>query len=198
MLDYLSGSEHCRTNSRRLETSARIILKDEDGTDSFALFLYHIAYEEIAKGIFCLFVHRNWINEEFVNRVFEDHRAKIFLYEEIFRSFEVKEGICYLGGKKLGEIPFSDFIAEHRESINSHRRKTMDFLYVDKNSDWIIPEVEFADIDEKEKEIRNKIRALDLIFQFVLTGQYKNSNYIDNFKFFENDDESFSIRFDQT
>ncbi len=40
MVDYAEGTEHCRVNSKGLETSARIILKDEDGTDSFGLFLY--------------------------------------------------------------------------------------------------------------------------------------------------------------
>ena len=84
MLDYSLGADICARNSRRLETSARIILKDEDGTDSFGLFLYHIAYEEISKALFCYFVHRKWISEEFVEKIFRDHKAKIFLFDEIF------------------------------------------------------------------------------------------------------------------
>jgi len=65
MVDYLEGANHCETNSNRLQYSAETILKDDDGTDSFALFLYYIAYEEIAKGVFCLFVHKGYVPEEF-------------------------------------------------------------------------------------------------------------------------------------
>ncbi|MGI0057107.1 MAG: hypothetical protein ACREAK_07005 [Nitrosarchaeum sp.] len=55
MVNYLEGAELCETNSDRLQTSARIILNDSNGTDSFALFLYYIAYEEIVKGILSYF-----------------------------------------------------------------------------------------------------------------------------------------------
>jgi len=47
VVNYLEGAGLCETNSDRLQTSARIILKDHDGTDPFALFLYYIAYEEM-------------------------------------------------------------------------------------------------------------------------------------------------------
>ncbi len=109
MIDYLAGSEHCKINSERLQASARIILNDPNGTHSFALFLYHIAYEEIAKAIFCLFVHRGWVKEDFIDLVFKRHEVKIFLFEEIFRSFTVNNGVAYLGGKKLGDISLQDF-----------------------------------------------------------------------------------------
>src|SRR3989338_9705107 len=117
MINYSNGADFCRINSARLETSARIILNDSDGTDSFGLFLYHIAYEEMAKAIFCLFVERGWVDESFVTKVFKDHGAKIFLFEEIFRSFAVIGGQGHLGGKKLGEISLDEFIEEHIEKI---------------------------------------------------------------------------------
>lgn len=197
VLNYLEGAENCRTNSDRLETSARIILRDEDGTDSFALFLYYIAYEEIAKGIFCLFVHRGYVTEEFVNKVFQQHHPKIALFEEIFRSLAVYEKTCYLGGKKLGEIPLDDFIKNHIEKIKYHRRTTMDFLYVNRNDDWKVPMVEIPDIEKKENEIKSKIRALDLIFEFLKTEIDKVGTRADNFKFYENPDGSFAIQYDQ-
>jgi len=108
MVDYLEGAYHCETNSDRLQTSARILLNDSNGTDSFALFLYYIAYEEIAKGIFCLFVHKGYVPEEFVDDVFVKHHPKIALFEEVFRSFAFREGFCYLGGRILGEIPLGN------------------------------------------------------------------------------------------
>ena len=196
MLNYLEGSEHCRTNSRRLETSARILLKDSDGTDSFGLFLYYIAYEEIAKAIFCIFVHKGWLQEGFVSRVFVDHRTKIFLYEEIFRSFVLVKGEAHLGGKRLGDISFDDFINEYRSAIIAHRERTKDFLYVGKNGDWGVPLVEISNVKELEKEIKSKINALDLIYEFLKKNYDKNSTQIDNFKFIENEDGTFAVRYD--
>lgn len=196
MLNYLEGAEQCKTNSDRLQTSARIILKDKDGTDSFALFLYHIAYEEIAKGIFCLFVHRNWVTEEFVNRVFSDHKTKIFLFEEIFRSFKVLRGQGYLGGKKLGERSFDEFIKEHKSNISKYREITKDFLYVGKNNNWKVPAVSISDIKNQEKEIQNKINALYIIYEMIKTKYDKKSLMMNNFKFYENKDGHFTVQYD--
>lgn len=196
MLNYFEGAEHCRTNSRRLETSARIILTEDDGADSFGLFLYYIAYEEMAKAIFCLFVDRKWIPEEFVNKVFRDHRAKIFLYDEIFRSFKVVNNEGYLGDKKLGEISLDDFIEEHSSIIKMHRRLTTDFLYVGRNDTWKIPELVISDINEEEKKIKMKIGGLDVIFEFIKSGYDKGFSQIDNFKVFETGDDTFTIVYD--
>jgi len=197
MLDYLEGAHHCESNSDKLQTSARIILNDSNGTDSFGLFLYYIAYEEIAKGIFCLFVHKGYVSEEFVNSVFEQHHPKIALFEEIFRSFAFYDGACYLGGKKLGEIPLGGFIKSHIDKIREHRKTTMDFLYVDKNETWKVPLVEIPDIKKQEKQIQSKIHALNMIFEFVKNEIDKVDTQADNFKFYENSDGSFTIAYDQ-
>jgi AbiV family abortive infection protein len=196
MVHYSDGADFCRTNSARLENSARIILSDSDGTDSFGLFLYHIAYEEMAKAIFCLFVERNWVDESFVTKVFKDHKAKIFLFEEIFRSFAVISGQGHLGCKKLGEIHLDKFIEEHIEKIVEHRKITNDFLYVGKTDEWKVPEFEIENIQEREKEIQLKIKALDTIFEYIrekLDGQYSHNN---NFKFYEDENRNFVIRWD--
>lgn len=196
MPDYLEGANNCRLNCQRLEATARIILNDSNGTDSFALFLYHIAYEEIAKGIFCLFVHRGWVPEEFINRVFRDHRTKIFLFEEIFRSFSVNNGYASLGGKPLGSKSFDEFINEHKSSIAKHREITNDFLYVGKNNVWKIPEFDITDIKEREKEILEKINALDIIYEMIRTKLDERSTVMDNFKFYENGEGRFTIQYD--
>jgi len=196
MVDYAEGAEHCRVNSQRLETSARIILKDEDGTDSFGLFLYYLAYEEIAKGIFCLFVSRGWVNEDFVEKVFIDHKTKLFLYDEIFRSFNIADNTACLGDKKLGDKSLQDFISEHKDDITEHRKITNDFLYVDKNNTWKVPQVEIPNIKEEEKKIHSKIEALNIIFEFIKNKYDANTTLVDNFKFFENKDGTFTLRYD--
>ena len=71
MLDYFEGSEKSRDNSERLEASARIILNDNNSIDSFGLFLYPMAYEEITKAVHCLLIHFDKIkNDKFVNPYF--------------------------------------------------------------------------------------------------------------------------------
>lgn len=197
MVDYLEGSNHCESNSDKLQATARIILNDSNGTDSFALFLYFIAYEEIAKGIFCLFVHKGYVPEEFITQVFTRHHPKIALFEEVFRSFEYKDGTVHLGGKRLGEIPLGDFINEHLEKIHEHRQTTMEFLYVDKGEPWKVPEVEIQDIERKENQIKSKIHALNLIFEFVKNKIDKVDTQADNFQFNENSDGTFTIQYDQ-
>ena len=197
MPDFLEGANHCETNSDRLQTSARIILSDEDGTDSFALFLYYIAYEEIAKGVFCLFVHKGYVPEEFIDIVFERHHPKIALFEEIFRGFAFYDGIVFLGGQRLGEIPLDDFISSHIDKIREHRKTTMDFLYVDNTDPWKVPLVDIPDIKEQEKLIQSKIHALNLIFEFVKNEIDKIDTQADNFKFYENEEGSFTMQYDQ-
>jgi AbiV family abortive infection protein len=196
MPNYSDGADFCRTNSRRLETSAKIILEHEDGTDSFGLFLYHIAYEEMAKAVFCLFVERGWVNESFITKVFKDHKAKIFLFEEILRSFAVIDGYGYLREKRLGEISLDAFIDEHLRIILEHRKTTNDLLYVGKIDEWKVPESEITNIDEKEKQIKSKINFLDLIFEYIREKHDGKYSHNDNFKFYENENGNFVIRWD--
>jgi len=196
MVNYSEGADHCRTNSNRLETTARIILKDEDGTDSFGLFLYHIAYEEMAKAVFCLFVERGWVTKDFVSQIFRRHEAKIFLFEEIFRSFELNKGQGYLGGKKIGEISLEDFMKEHKPNILKHRKKTNDFLYVGNTSPWNVPSVSISNVKDIEIEIRKKTQALDIIFEFLRKKMEGNAFFVNNFQFIENEQGNFSIQWD--
>jgi AbiV family abortive infection protein len=197
VLNYLAGAEHCRANSMRLETSARIILKDPNGTHSFGLFLYYIAYEEMAKGIFCLLVHKDYVQEEFVDIVFREHHPKIALFEEIFRSFAVHNRIPYLWNKKIGEIPLEKLIKKHTKEITRHRQETMNFLYVDRNNGWKVPTVKIPDIIKKENEIHGKIVALNMILEFLKTEIDKVETMANNFLFYENPDGTFTIQHDE-
>jgi len=196
MLDYSKGAEYSITNCDRLETTAKIILEDDNGTDSFALFLYYIAYEEISKAIFCLFVHRGWINEDYVLKVFREHKYKIFLFDEIFKSFQIQSGKVYLGGKELGEKALEEFIQEHATIIKEHRDKTKAFLYVDKNSNWKVPLVEIPNISEEEMKIKSKITALRGISHLIKTKYDAKLSQVGNFKFIEKEDGTFEIQFD--
>ena len=196
MLDYSEGSKHCRTNSRRLSTSARILLKDSDGTDSFGLFLYYIAYEEMAKAVFCLFVERGWVNPEFIKPVFADHKAKIFLFDEIFRSFEMKDNYAFLGGERLGQKSLEEFMKNYESSNKQHRKTTNDFLYVNKGNLWKTPSVIIPTKKKDEEQIEEKIKTLESIFDMIENKWDAHYSEIKNFKIIENRDGKFTIQFD--
>ena len=196
-LDYSKGAYYCRTNCSRLETSARIILNHQDGTDSFGLYLYYLAYEEMAKGIFCLYVKRGWVTQNFVNEVFKQHEKKIFLFEEIFRSFEIINGVGYLGGKKLGEKSLNDFEIEHKSIIKKHREKTKNLVYVGKNSEWKIPLVSISNIKQEEKEIKSKIAHLDIIFEIIDKELDKGMPKVSKFKIKEDKNGNFAVEYKQ-
>jgi len=194
-MDYKIGTQLCYDNANRLETSARIILKNEDGTDSFALFLMYMAYEEMAKSLFCTFVNKKWISEEFIEPVFRIHDFKIFLYDEIFRSFSVKDGVGYLGGEKLGTITLRDFQKQHEKNIKIHTAKKLALLYVGKSdSEWNFPKVDIPEIDSEIKLIKKKIEGLATLYM-MFNGDYKiPEGQMDEFHVFEKDG-VFSLRF---
>jgi len=195
--NFLEGAEISHTNSGRLEATARIIVKDEDGTDSFGLFLYYIAFEEMAKAVFCLFVHKGWITEEFVKPVFIDHKAKIFLFDEFFRTFEVHEGRGFLGGKPLGDKSFKDFKSQYEEEIKHHRDFTNDLLYVDmENDDWISPKLEMKNFAEEESKIKKKIEGLASAYEILLKHIDKNSKNFGNFKFIVEEEGRYTMQWD--
>jgi len=73
----------------------------------------------------------------------------------------------------------------------------MDFLYVDRNETWKVPLVDIPDIEEKENQIKAKIHALNLIFEFVKNEIDKIDTQADNFQFNENSDGTFTIQYDQ-
>jgi len=197
VIDYSIGAENCYTNSERLQTSARILLKNEDGTESFALFLFYIAYEEIVKAIFCLFLHKKWITKEYADPIFKHHEKKIFFYDEFFRSFQLKERRGYLGGKKLGDVPLADFQKIHASAISKHRKKTKDFLYVGLDgNDWKSPLYSIPNLEQETKEIMIKITAMTTIYLGLKEGIENQASHIDNFRFSEKDDGSFSIQYD--
>jgi len=195
MLNYSEGAMHCKANSERLQASAEIILKNEIGTDSFGIFLYYIAYEEIAKAVYCLFVHRKWVDETFVKPIFDNHKYKIFLYDEIINSFEIKNGERFLGGKRLGELELTYFVKIHKQNIKEHRDITNDFLYVDKNTEWKVPE--FINTKKENIEtIKNKISALHNFFHFIFTKKDESFEVVTNFKFQRKDKGTFSMSYD--
>ena len=200
MLDYFEGSRKCRINSIRLETSARIILNDHNGTDSYGLFLYHIAYEEIAKAVYCLLIHFGKIkNEEFTKPVFRDHESKIILFDKIFNSdsFSMVQGVAHIDGIPINDMKLRDMNKEHEKRLKKLRTETMDLLYVDREEGkWKNPDVDMTYIKNLEQEIHMKILSLDTIYEIISKSNHNGT--INNFKITNSDKGIPTIQWDAT
>ena len=195
-MDYSKGAEHCLNNHLRLITSANFIFNDEDGTDSFGLYLYYIAFEEISKAIFCLFVEKKWVSVDFIKTIFEDHKPKVLLYDEIFQSFKIKKGIPYLDNKPLGEIPLEDFIKKHKTHIRLHRNELTDFVYVRPDeTDWHLPH-NTNDLEIKKRRINSKINDLGN-FYHLLKKQIKENTTLDGLTVYSSLDGQSTIQWDE-
>ena len=180
MLNYLRGVRICENNSNRLATSGQIIINDNNGTNAFGLFLLYIAYEEMAKAIFCFFIHKGWITPQFANQVFKDHKPKIFLLDEFFQSFELRRGVPHLGGNILGQITLNKFIVKHKQKIKDHRDITNQLLYVNKNGNWHIPVRDIKNFSRKKSEIETKTSALATVLNAL--QMESNEQNLNNFR----------------
>lgn len=196
-MDYKEGANLCDVNARRLRATAKIIIDEKDGTNAFALYLYGVANEELAKSIWCLIVHRGWVNESFIEKIFRWHHSKLFLLEEMLESFSVEDGKGLLGGQEFGNISLKEFVTKHEDLIEEHRKQAKDFLYVARNDVWQSPEFYLDNFDELFEKFEDKYRKLDLFREFILSGYDKQAYRTDNFHIFKNKDGSYSIQFDQ-
>jgi len=180
VVDFLEGMKICRTNSERLGASGRIIINDSNGTDPYGLFLLNIAFEEMGKAIFCFFIHKGWVEYDFVKSIFKRHETKIFILDEIIRSFSLVHGILFLGGKKMGEKSLDEFIQNHSSEIATFREDTMNYLYVKPNGDnWHIPAESIKDLKERQEKITQRISEIDIVLESIIRNS--DESILNNF-----------------
>ena len=193
-VDYLEGVEVCKNNSGRLEASGRIIIDDSNGTDPYGLFLLHIAYEELAKAVFCYFIHKGWFTYDFVKSIFESHDSKIFILNELLASFALHGGVAFLGGKETGDITIGEFIKKHSADIGTYREDTKNFLYVKPAGNrWHEPSTSIKNLKKRQKIIEEMISALHIVLTVIQNNSDKSS--LDNFHIFR-DGQHLSLQFD--
>ena len=196
-MDYKEGANLCDVNAQRLRATAKIIIQEEDGTNAFALYLYGVANEELAKSIWCLFVHRGWVNESFIEKIFRWHHSKLFLLEEMLESFSVQYGKGLLGGQELGNISLEEFVDKHKNLIEEYRNQAKDFLYVDRKEVWHAPEFDLDNFKDLFEKFEDKYCKLDLFREFILVEYDKKAHSTNNFHVYKNKDGNYSIQFDQ-
>jgi len=193
-VDFLQGMEICKNNSERLAASGRIIIDDSNGTDPYGLFLLHIAYEELAKAVFCFFIHKGWFNYDFVKSIFKKHESKIFILNELLVSFALQGGVAFLGGKETGDIKLDEFIQNHSATISIYREDTKNFLYVRPDgTHWHDPASSIKRIPERQKSIEEMISKLHLVLNLIVENSDKE--LLNNFHIYK-EGENLVLQFD--
>ena len=96
---FLKLAITCRHNALVLKDSANLAFQNNH-SKNHALFLLHTSFEELQKGIFCMFVHRGFMSSSQIELIFIKHEAKIILFEKIFENptFSMKKNQFYLDG----------------------------------------------------------------------------------------------------
>jgi len=193
-VDYLQGMVICRNNSERLAASGRIIINDSNGTDPYGLFLLHIAYEELAKAVFCYFIHKGWFTYDFVKSIFEKHDSKIFILNELLASFALHGGVAFLGGKETGDITLEEFARNHSSDIGTYREDTKNFLYVrPAGNRWHEPAVSIKNLKERQKAIELMINELHIVLHVIEDNS--DQELLNNFHI-SKDGEHLGLQFD--
>jgi len=194
-VDYLEGMQHCRDNSGRLSASARIIIDDSNGTDPYGLFLLNIAFEEMGKAIFCFFIHKGWVEYDFVKSIFKRHETKIFILDEIIKSFSLVDGVLFLGGKKMGEKSLDEFIQNYSSEIGTFREDTMNYLYVKPNGNkWHIPAESIKDLKGRQEKITQRISETDIILETIIRNNEEST--LNNFTIVSSEKGRVTIQYD--
>ena len=195
VINFFSGMVYCRKNSERLSASGRIIINDSNGTDPYGLFLLNIAFEEMGKAIFCYFIHKGWVEFDFVKSIFTKHEHKIFILDEIIKSFSLENGVLFLGGKKMGEKTLDEFKKNYPSETKAFREDTMNYLYVKPDGDnWHVPAQSFKDLKEREEKITQRISEIHAVLEVILLNSDKST--LNNFKIVSSKKGVVSVQFD--
>lgn len=194
-VDYLDGMKACKTNSARLEASGRIIINNSNGTDPYGLFLLHIAYEELSKAVFCFFIHKGWFTYDFVKSIFEKHDSKIFILNELLSSFNLVDGVAFLGGKETGDITLEEFAQNHSSDIGTYREDTKNFLYVKPaGNHWHTPAESIKRITQRQKSIEAMISKLHVMLKIIEDNS--DQSLLNNFHIIKEGDGTLTFQYD--
>src|SRR3989344_8855197 len=124
---FLKLAITCRHNALVLKDSANLAFQNNH-SKNHALFLLHTSFEELQKGIFCMFVHRGFMSSSQIELIFIKHEAKIILFEKIFENptFSMKKNQFYLDGVLLANLDFQKLIADNQDFSRKYMGKRND------------------------------------------------------------------------
>jgi AbiV family abortive infection protein len=185
-LDYfLKQAIIARHNSIILKNNANRVFKDQQA-EKHGLFFLYTAFEELQKAIFCLFVHRGFMNKEQILPIFWKHESKIILFEKIFRSskgLSIYNNEFSLDGILLKNLDFKTIIAENEIFGKNYMEKRNECLYSrpDENG-YYSPSVK-SNIDKEKERLNDEMSALNGLFEII--WMYDFNGHIDGFQYYK-------------
>ena len=150
-----------------------------------ALFFRYTASEELQKAIFCMLVHRGFMNKEQIIPVFYKHQTKIILFEKIFRrgGLKIQDNEFFLEGIQLKELDFSTIIEDMKEFGRDYMNKRNDCLFVRPSEDGYHSPSSREDITKQMEILNEEMTALNVLFEIIWMYDFKGD--IDGFSYYK-------------
>ena len=171
---FLRLSIECRQNCGNLIKTANLILKVSGLRHS--LLPRYTAFEELQKAIFCMLVHRGYMNKEQISIIFSKHESKIILFEKIFNSpvgLSIENQEFILDGIPLKQLDFKKIIDENKEFGQKYMEKRNDCLYVRPDKNGVYSPSTKSDFKEEQQRLISEISVLNGLWEILWKYDFK-------------------------
>ncbi len=173
-----------RHNSIVLNDHAKLAFEHQKNRKQ-GLFLRYTAFEELQKAIFCMLVHRGFMNKEQIFPVFFKHDAKIILFERIFKTsgLVIEDNEFFLDKIPLKKLDFNKILEDNKDFGGEYMDKRNDCLYVRPSRDGYHSPSLREDIEEQKEKLNEEMTALNAFFEIVWLYDFKGN--IDGFSYYK-------------
>lgn len=174
---FLKLSIECRQNCGTLIKTANLILKVSGRRHS--LLPRYTAFEELQKAIFCMLVHRGYMNREQISLIFSKHEAKIILFEKIFNSpagLTIDNQEFILDGIPIKQLDLKKIIEENKDFGKKYMERRNDCLYVRPNENGFHSPNIKSNFEEEQQKIISEISVLnglwEMLWKYDFNGRF--------------------------
>jgi len=171
---FLKLSITCRQNAGNLIKTANLILKVSGLRHS--LLPRYTAFEELQKAIFCMLVHRGYMNKEQIPLIFSKHEAKIILFEKIFNSpygLTIDNQEFILEGVPLKQLDLKKIIEDNKDFGQKYMEKRNDCLYVRPNENGFHSPSSKSDFEQEQQRLINELSVLNGLWEMLWKYDFK-------------------------
>lgn len=180
---YAKGAFHCRMNSISLAYhSSNLLYKERN--KGHAVYLLHIAYEEMTKAIYCKLVSLGFLEPEEIDYIFKYHEPKVVLFDKLFGGdvIATKDGITFKEWKITKES-LKELRKERSKDVEEYTKFKLSCLYVDRDNDWQLTDrIPINILETKKQELLKKLQALELLLEALSTFQNRDFTKVEGFK----------------